>query len=129
MGDPPNKVRIFVLSLDEPDLFKCEGPSVPPLVIHPRRCAPYPILHMGRGRPMRQLLFGLRRLLREGECVPEVHTDPAYARSSHWEMSTSQLSSLWCDGWGYGEGACSFFRAHEWFFSCKLLFSIGDLYD
>ncbi|KAK1920548.1 acyltransferase ChoActase/COT/CPT [Papiliotrema laurentii] len=28
---------------------------------------------------------------------------PAFAKSSHWEMSTSQLSSKYLDGWGYGE--------------------------
>ncbi|KAF8895176.1 Choline/Carnitine o-acyltransferase-domain-containing protein [Infundibulicybe gibba] len=30
-------------------------------------------------------------------------TDPAFARTSHWELSTSQLSSRFFDGWGYGE--------------------------
>jgi hypothetical protein len=69
------------------------------------------------GQGVDRHLFGLRRLLRAGERVPEIYTDPAYARSSHWEMSTSQLISLWFDGWGYGQGACSFFLCiHEWFF-------------
>ncbi len=43
-------------------------------------------------------------MLKEGEPVPEIYTDPAFSRSSHWELSTSQLSSPFVDGWGYGEG-------------------------
>lgn len=51
-------------------------------------------------------LFGLKRLVRtdKGEEIPEIFEDEVYGRSSHWEMSTSQLSSKWLDGWGYGEG-------------------------
>jgi carnitine O-acetyltransferase len=49
-------------------------------------------------------LFGLKKCLKEGEELPELYKDEAYAKSSHWEMSTSQLSSPWFDGWGYGEG-------------------------
>jgi carnitine O-acetyltransferase len=49
-------------------------------------------------------LFGLKKLVGKGETTPEVFNDPAYAKSGHWEMSTSQLSSKYLDGWGYGEG-------------------------
>ncbi|KAF9046339.1 acyltransferase ChoActase/COT/CPT [Panaeolus papilionaceus] len=48
-------------------------------------------------------LFGLKRLLKEGEQVPELYNDPSYSKSNHWELSTSQLSSPFFDGWGYGE--------------------------
>ena len=48
--------------------------------------------------------FGLKKMLKEGEPLPEIFTDPAFGQSSHWEMSTSQLSSRYLDGWGYGEG-------------------------
>lgn len=48
-------------------------------------------------------LFGLKKLLKDGEEVPEFYKDPIFAKSSHWEMSTSQLSSKYLDGWGYGE--------------------------
>jgi carnitine O-acetyltransferase len=43
-------------------------------------------------------------MLKEGEPLPEIFTDPAFGQSNHWELSTSQLSSRYLDGWGYGEG-------------------------
>ena len=43
-------------------------------------------------------------MLKEGEPLPEIYTDPAFGQSNHWELSTSQLSSRYLDGWGYGEG-------------------------
>jgi len=49
-------------------------------------------------------MFGLRRLVKDGEEMPEVFKEEVFGRSSHWEMSTSQLSSKYLDGWGYGEG-------------------------
>lgn len=49
-------------------------------------------------------LIGLRKMIKDGEALPELYQDPAYSRSSHWELSTSQLSSKYLDGWGYGEG-------------------------
>lgn len=56
------------------------------------------------GQGVDRHLFGLKRMLREGEPIPTIYTDPAYARTAHWELSTSQLSSKFLDGWGYGEG-------------------------
>jgi len=58
------------------------------------------------GQGVDRHLFGLKKLLKEGEPLPEIYKDPAFARSSHWEVSTSQLSSPFFDGWGYGEGKC-----------------------
>jgi carnitine O-acetyltransferase len=52
-------------------------------------------------------LFGLKKLIKGGEDVPEVFKDQAMAKSSHWELSTSQLGSKYLDGWGYGEGEFS----------------------
>ena len=49
-------------------------------------------------------MFGLRKLVKDGEEMPGVFKDEAYAKSSHWEMSTSQLSTPYFEGWGYGEG-------------------------
>ena len=47
-------------------------------------------------------LFGLK-MLAPGEDVPEIYTDKAFNQTSHWELSTSQLSSKFLDSWGYGE--------------------------
>lgn len=57
-------------------------------------------------------MFGLKKLVQKGEDMPEVFKEEIHGRSSHWEMSTSQLSSKWLDGWGYGEG--KFLRLSIW---------------
>ena len=48
-------------------------------------------------------------MLKKDEALPEIYTDPAFAQSSHWELNTSQLSSRYLDGWGYGEGQYKLF--------------------
>ncbi|KAG5353913.1 hypothetical protein C0989_000156 [Termitomyces sp. Mn162] len=50
-------------------------------------------------------MFGLKKVVKtdDGEQVPELLADDAFAKSSHWELSTSQLSTPFFDGWGYGE--------------------------
>lgn len=48
-------------------------------------------------------LFGLKKLLKEGEQTPELYNDWAYGESSTWRLSTSQISSESFDAWGYGE--------------------------
>ncbi|KAL1922551.1 uncharacterized protein VTP21DRAFT_10090 [Calcarisporiella thermophila] len=48
-------------------------------------------------------LFGLRMLLRPEEPKPSIFVDPAYSYSSHWFLSTSQLSSEHFEGYGWGE--------------------------
>ncbi|WWC57528.1 uncharacterized protein I303_100060 [Kwoniella dejecticola CBS 10117] len=58
-----------------------------------------------QGQGVDRHMFGLKKLVKtdEGETVPEVFTDSDGLRSGHWELSTSQLSSKFLDGWGYGE--------------------------
>jgi carnitine O-acetyltransferase len=56
------------------------------------------------GQGVDRHLFGLKKCVKPGEEMPELLTDEGYTKSSHWEMSTSQLSSPFFDGWGYGEG-------------------------
>lgn len=56
------------------------------------------------GQGVDRHLFGLKKMVREGEPLPEIYKDEAFAKTSHWELSTSQLSSPFIDGWGYGEG-------------------------
>ncbi|OCF34576.1 carnitine O-acetyltransferase [Kwoniella heveanensis CBS 569] len=57
------------------------------------------------GQGVDRHMFGLKKLVdtSKGESVPEVFTDKDGLRSGHWELSTSQLSSKFLDGWGYGE--------------------------
>ncbi|ODN89753.1 carnitine O-acetyltransferase [Cryptococcus wingfieldii CBS 7118] len=55
------------------------------------------------GQGVDRHLYGLKKLVKEGEEMPEIFTDPAYAKSSNWELSTSNLGSAFLDGWGYGE--------------------------
>ena len=56
------------------------------------------------GQGVDRHLFGLKKLIREGEPTPEIYTDEAFSKTNHWEFSTSQLSSEYFEGWGYGEG-------------------------
>ncbi|KAJ2225730.1 Carnitine O-acetyltransferase mitochondrial [Coemansia sp. RSA 485] len=55
------------------------------------------------GKGVDRHLLGLRLLLRPGEEKPAIFKDPAYAASSHWNLSTSQLSSEHFEGWGFSE--------------------------
>jgi len=55
------------------------------------------------GQGVDRHLFGLKKMLKEGESLPKIYEDPSFSKSGHWELSTSQLSSRFVDGWGYGE--------------------------
>lgn len=48
-------------------------------------------------------LFGLKNSLLPNEQKPKLFTDPAFAYSSHWFLSTSQLTSEHFDGYGWGQ--------------------------
>ncbi|KKK15144.1 hypothetical protein P175DRAFT_0503044 [Aspergillus ochraceoroseus IBT 24754] len=48
-------------------------------------------------------LFGLKKLVREGETLPAVFTDPAFVYSGSWYLSTSQLSSEFFNGYGWSQ--------------------------
>ena len=63
------------------------------------------------GQGVDRHLFGLKKLVKENEELPEFFKDPSFARTNNWEMSTSQLGSEYIDGWGYGPGTyfCSSF--------------------
>jgi Choline/Carnitine o-acyltransferase len=50
---------------------------------------------------------GLRKVLKEGESVPEIFDDPVVKRASHWVLSTSALYSKHLREYGWGE-VCSF---------------------
>ncbi|KAI8581739.1 hypothetical protein K450DRAFT_171831 [Umbelopsis ramanniana AG] len=48
-------------------------------------------------------LFGLKNSLQANEPKPTLFTDPAYAYSQHWFLSTSQLSSETFAAYGWGQ--------------------------
>ena len=45
------------------------------------------------GKGVDRHLFGLKRLIKEGEPMPAMFKDPAFGNSSNWVMSTSSLAS------------------------------------
>ena len=55
------------------------------------------------GKGVDRHFMGLRKLLKAGEQMPEIFTDPLFARSNHWTLSTSQITSEHFDGYGWGE--------------------------
>ncbi|KAK0645540.1 acyltransferase ChoActase/COT/CPT [Cercophora newfieldiana] len=55
------------------------------------------------GKGVDRHLFGLKRLLEPGQEVPALYKDPAYAYSSSWYLSTSQLSSEFFNGYGWSQ--------------------------
>lgn len=57
----------------------------------------------GDGKGVDRHFLGLRLLLKEGEEKPAIFTDPVFAQSCHWNLSTSQVTSEYYDGYGWGE--------------------------
>ena len=57
----------------------------------------------GDGHGVDRHLFGLKKLLQQGESLPELYQDPAYGYSSSWYLSTSQLSSEYFNGYGWSQ--------------------------
>ncbi len=55
------------------------------------------------GKGVDRHLFGLRKLLDPNEPVPAIYADPAFAYSSKWFLSTSQLSSEYFNGYGWSQ--------------------------
>jgi carnitine O-acetyltransferase len=55
------------------------------------------------GRGVDRHLFGLKKLVREGEELPSIFKDPTFAYSSKWFLSTSQLSSEYFNGYGWSQ--------------------------
>ncbi|KAK5734262.1 Carnitine O-acetyltransferase mitochondrial [Elasticomyces elasticus] len=55
------------------------------------------------GKGVDRHLFGLKKLLEEGEELPDLFKDPAYTYSSTWFVSSSQLSSEFFNGYGWSQ--------------------------
>lgn len=49
-------------------------------------------------------LMGLSMLVKDGETAPDLYSDPLFARSKRWRVSTSNLTHPKFENWGYGEG-------------------------
>ncbi|KAG9257555.1 acyltransferase ChoActase/COT/CPT [Emericellopsis atlantica] len=61
------------------------------------------IASASEGKGVDRHLFGLKKLLEPGQEVPAIYQDPAYAYSSSWYLSTSQLSSEFFNGYGWSQ--------------------------
>lgn len=57
----------------------------------------------GKGYGVDRHFLGLKKLLKENEPVPEIFKDETFSESSHWYLSTSQVTSDHYDGYGWGE--------------------------
>ncbi|KOS13884.1 acyltransferase ctase cot cpt [Malassezia pachydermatis] len=55
------------------------------------------------GQGVDRHLFGLKRLIQDGETTPALFQDPMNAKSGTWILSTSQISAELFDAWGFGE--------------------------
>ena len=55
------------------------------------------------GKGVDRHLFGLKKCLKEGEEIPEIYKDRAFAYSSTWRISSSQLSSEFFNGYGWSQ--------------------------
>lgn len=52
---------------------------------------------------LNRFIKGLRMSLQSNEKKPAIFADPSYAKSTHWNLSTSQLTSEYFQGYGWGE--------------------------
>lgn len=49
------------------------------------------------------VIIGMKKVLKEGEEVPELFNDPLFKRSSYWVLSTSAVFSKHFGPYGWGE--------------------------
>ncbi|KAF8074925.1 acyltransferase ChoActase/COT/CPT [Lyophyllum atratum] len=57
----------------------------------------------GMGHGVDRHLFGLKKVLKEGEELHDLFTDPVFLRSSYWVLSTSAIFSKHFPVYGWGE--------------------------
>ncbi|KAL0074914.1 acyltransferase ChoActase/COT/CPT [Phycomyces blakesleeanus] len=74
-------------------------------------------------------LFGLKNSLKAEEPKPALFTDPANAYSSHWYLSTSQLSSELFDGYGWGQVVNDGFGVAYMIKANSLQFNVASVKD
>ena len=61
------------------------------------------IADASEGKGVDRHLFGLSKLINDGEETPDIFKDPAYTYSSTWYISSSQLSSEFYNGYGWSQ--------------------------
>ena len=61
------------------------------------------ILDACEGKGVDRHLFGLKNCLEQGEEIPDIYKDKAFAYSGKWYISTSQLSSEYFNGYGWSQ--------------------------
>ncbi|KAJ8521273.1 hypothetical protein ONZ45_g2023 [Pleurotus djamor] len=59
--------------------------------------------YCGAGQGFDRHLFGLKKMLEEGEEIPALYSDPVFQRSSYWVLSTSAIFSKHFPVYGWGE--------------------------
>ncbi|KIY71910.1 acyltransferase ChoActase/COT/CPT [Cylindrobasidium torrendii FP15055 ss-10] len=57
----------------------------------------------GSGQGIDRHIYGLKKLVQEGEDAPELFSDPVLARSTNWVLSTSAVFSAHFPVYGWGE--------------------------
>ncbi|KAI5117139.1 hypothetical protein M0805_008258 [Coniferiporia weirii] len=79
----------------------------------------------GNAQGVDRHLLGLKKLIKEGEEVPALFSDPLFVRSSHWVLSTSAVFSKHFDAYGWGEVVPDGFGvAYMTGFDDKLFFNV-----
>lgn len=55
------------------------------------------------GKGVDRHFFGLKNMLQSGEEIPEIFTDPVFAYSATWYLSSSQIPSEYFQSWGWSQ--------------------------
>lgn len=55
------------------------------------------------GKGVDRHLFGLKQMLKPGEEIPEIFTDPIFTYSQTWYISSSQVPSEYFQSWGWSQ--------------------------
>lgn len=55
------------------------------------------------GKGVDRHLFGLKQMLKPGESLPKIFSDPVFSYSQTWYLSTSQIPSEFFQSWGYSQ--------------------------
>ena len=92
----------FVKSLLEPQKHMTASDK---LTLLQKACADHSkyIGSAAKGMGVDRHFFGLSMLVQDGEKTPDLYSDPVFARSKRWRVSTSNLTHPKFENWGYGE--------------------------